>query len=419
MQTKRLMRKGRVSGAVAVAMALLCTPTLAAADVVLDWNVTMLTTLSGLNPFVTQRFAAITQLAVFEAVNAVTGEYEPYLGTIAAPAGASADAAAAAAAHAVLTFYFPAKGAALDAALAASLGGIPDGQSKTDGITTGQAAAAAMIAWRASDGSAIPAFYSPAAGPGQWQLTPSCPAAGGTNFHWRNVTPFGVPDVKDFRVGPPPSLTSGEYGKSYIEVQAVGAKDSVRPQDREDVARFYATFAPASWANSAARQAATAQGQSLSENARGLALLNMALSDASVAVFDSKYFYNFWRPETAIHAGDTDDNSKTDPDAAFTPLITAPCFPGYPSNHGTASAAASEVLERLYGPSGHDITFSNVAVPGVILQYTAFKRIVQDVHDARVYGGIHFRFDQEAGARQGQRVGEYVYKNNLRVSHPH
>lgn len=419
MQTKRSTRRGRLSGAVAVATALLFTPAVAAADVVLDWNVTMMATLSGLSPFVTQRFAAITQLAVFEAVNAVSGEYEPYLGTIEAPAGASADAAAAAAAHAVLKFYFPAKGTALDAALAASLGEIPDGQAKTDGVTTGQAAAAAMIALRASDGSASPTFYvPPPPAPGQWQPTPSCSPAGGSNFHWRNVTPFGVPDVKDYRVGPPPSLTSGDYRKDYLEVQAVGGSASVRPQDREDVARFYAAFAPASWANSAARQAATAQGRSLSENARGLALLNMALNDASVAVFDSKYYYNFWRPETAIRAGDTDGNSKTDADAAFTPLITTPCFPSYPSNHGTASAAASEVLQRLYGSSGHDITFSNAVVPGVILHYTAFKRIVEDVHDARVYGGIHFRFDQEAGASQGERIGEYIYKNRLRVAHP-
>jgi hypothetical protein len=409
----------RLRSAAAVAILLLFSPVIARADVVLDWNVTMLATLSGQNPFVTQRFAAITQLAVFEAVNAITGDYDPYLGTIVAPVGASADAAAAAAAHAVLKSYFPAKATALDAALATSLNAIPDGQAKTDGIGVGEAAAAAMIALRANDGSAIPSFYVPGPpAPGQWQPTPSCPSAGGTNFHWRNVTPFGVPDVKDFRVDPPPSLTGGTYSKDYTEVATVGALNSVRPQDREDVARFYAGFAPASWANSAARQVATAQNRSLSENARALALLNMALNDASVAVFDSKYHYNFWRPETAIRAGDTDDNARTDLDAAFVPLITAPCFPGYPSNHGTASSAASEVLERVYGASGHDITFSTAALPGVILHYTAFKRIVEDVHDARVYGGIHFRFDQEAGGRQGERIGQYVYKHNLRVVHP-
>lgn len=380
----------------------------------------MLTTLSGQNPFATARFAAITQVAVFEAVNAVTGEYEPYLGTIVAPAGASADAAAAAAAHSVLKYYFPGKAAALDAALATSLLTIPDGPAKDDGIATGEAAAAAMIGLRANDSSAIPGFYVPASsGPGQWQPTPSCTPSGGVQLHWRNVTPFGVPSVEQFRAGPSPALTGGTYGKDYAEVKAVGAIDSaLRPQDRADVARFFAMFSPASWSNSAARQVAAAQGRSLSENARAFALLNMALSDGSVAAFDTKYHYNFWRPETAIRAGDTDDNPKTEPDAAFAPFIVAPCFPGYPSAHASVSYAAREVLERLYGSSGHDITFSNPSLPGVILNYTAFKRIVEDVDDARVFGGIHFRFDQEAGARQGQGLGGYIYKHNLRVAHP-
>jgi hypothetical protein len=132
----------------------------------------------------------------------------------------------------------------------------------------------------------------------------------------------------------------------------------------------------------------------------------------------TKYHYNVWRPETAIRAAETDDNAKTDPDLAFAPFIVAPCFPSYPSAHGTVSSAVREMLERLYGSSGHDITFSNASLPGVILHYTAFKAIVADVDDARVYGGIHFRFDQEAGNRQGQRVAEYIDKHNLRVSHP-
>lgn len=406
---------------VAVAVVLLCSVVPARADVVLDWNATMLTTLGGQNPFATARFAAITQLAVFEAVNAITGEYDAYLGTIVAPAGASADAAAASAAHAVLTFYFPAKATDLDAALAASLAAVPDGPAKADGIAVGEAAAAAMIAHRLNDGSAPATFYVPtSAEPGQWQPTPSCPASGGTNYHWRGVTPFGVPDVVPFRAAPPPALTGGEYSKSYVEVKTLGAIDSVmRTPEREDVARFYAGYSPVSLANSAARQVSTAQGRSLADNARALALVNMALSDAAVAVFDTKYHYTAWRPETAIHAGDTDGNAKTDADAVFAPLISAPCFPAYPSAHGTLSSAAGEVLGRLYGSSGHDVTFTSASVPGVTLHYTAFKDIVADVSDARVYGGIHFRFDQDAGERQGQRIGESVFKDNLSPVHPH
>lgn len=406
--------------AVVAATVFLLGPVAAWADVVLDWNVTMFATVSGQNPFSTARYAAITQLAVFEAVNAVTGEYEPYLGTVAAPVGASAEAAAAAAAHGVLTHYFPARVAALDAALANSLGPIPDGQGRADGIATGQAAAAAMIALRDNDGSAIPAFYAPiSAEPGQWQPTPSCSPLGGGQLHWRNVTPFGVPSIAAFRLGPPPALETGGYSKDYTEVKAVGAADSqVRTPDRADVARFFAMFSPASWSNAAARQVAAAQGRSLSDNARAFALLNMALSDGSVAAFDAKYHYNFWRPETAIHAGDGDDNAKTEGDALFAPFIVAPCFPGYPSAHASVSYSAREVLERLYGPRGHDITFSNVNLPGVLLHYTEFKRIVEDVDDARVFGGIHFRFDQDAGASQGRSVGAYIYKHHLRPVHP-
>jgi hypothetical protein len=148
-----------------------------------------------------------------------------------------------------------------------------------------------------------------------------------------------------------------------------------------------------------------------------LALINMAISDSLVASFLNKYHYNFWRPETAIHAGGTDGNPKTDPDPNYAPFIVTPCFPSYPSNHGSAGNAGSEVMRRLYGEAGHSITLSNPAVPGVTLQYSAFKQITDDIDDARVYGGIHFRTDQEAGRDLGRAVGTAVYMNNLRLMH--
>jgi hypothetical protein len=407
----------------ALCVLLVVSPVVAHADVVLDWNARMFTTITGQSPFGTARLAAITQLAVFEAVNAITKTYEPYLGTIDAPDGASAEAAAATAAHTVLKHYFGAQAVPLDNALAATLATIPDGQAKTDGIATGLAAGQAMIALRANDGSAPsvpPTFYvPPSSDPGQWQRTPSCPPGGGTNFHWRDVTPFGVPAVSDFRLGPPPGMAQGKYAKDFVEVASVGGTAGAqRTQDREDIARFYAAFSPVAWANGAARQVASAQGRSLAENARALALVNMAQSDAAVAVFDTKYHYNLWRPETAIKAADLDGNHKTGVDPGFLPLITAPCFPSYPSAHGTLSTAAQEVLERLYGPDGHDISFTSAVVPNLTLHYTAFKRIVEDISDARVFGGIHFRFDQDGGERQGTAIGKYVFKNNLRPSHP-
>jgi hypothetical protein len=393
--------------AAAVCGMLVANAAVSATDPVLEWNSIMVSTTAGQNPFFQARFAAITQLAVFEAVNAIDKDFEPYLGTITAPSGASPEAAAVAAAHAVLENYFPGSASALDAAYAASLASIPDGSAKQQGIGVGQAAAAALIALRTGDGSTPPAFYSPtSSAPGAWRSTPSCPPAGGVLLQWRNLRPFAIEGADQFRSGPPPALTSERYLRGYDEVMRVGSIDSAfRPQDRSDVALFYAATAPVPVWNSAAAQVAVEQGRSMSENARALALMDVAIADASVSVFDTKYSYDFWRPETAIH---------TSGDTTWQPYIVTPCFPGYGSAHGSLSNAARKVLERLYGPRNHLITLSNPAVAGVILQYQTFEQITHDISDARVYGGIHFRFDQEAGAEQGRQVGAYVHHHILR-----
>ena len=172
-----------------------------------------------------------------------------------------------------------------------------------------------------------------------------------------------------------------------------------------------------SLAHQVAEQVALEHRHSLSQNARALALINMAMSDSLVASFLNKYFYNFWRPETAIHAGDSDGNPKTTGDPNWAPFIVTPCFPSYPSNHGSASNSAAAILRRLYGEDGHSITLTNPAVPTIVLQYTSFEQITDDISDARVYGGIHFRTDQVAGERLGRAVGKAVYKHNLRPVH--
>lgn len=309
-----------------ITTALVFSAGIARPDTILDWNAIMQATVAAQAPFPQARFAAITQLAVFEAVNAITREYKPYLGTIAAPADASAEAAAVAAAHSVLKNYFPSNAATLDAARASSLATIPDGSAKSSGITIGEMAAAAVIALRSDDGSGPPAFYMPASSdPGQWQLTPSCPAAGGAFFHWRNVKPLVLRSADQFQLDEPPALNSARYARDYNEVKAVGGTNSaLRPKDRTDVARLFAAVSPVGVWNPIARQLSIAAGNSLSENARAFALLNLALSDAAVATFDTKYRFNFWRPETAIRMGYADDNERTEADATFTPLITTP-----------------------------------------------------------------------------------------------
>jgi membrane-associated phospholipid phosphatase len=415
----------RIFGLCVLMATLLFGTAVAKADPVLEWNVIAVDTAvtNGQNPFAQARYAAIVQLAVFEAVNAVTGDYRPYIGGIEAPHGASADAAAIQAAYRVLSFYFTASASTLDAARANSLASIPDGNAKIDGIATGEAAANALIALRANDGSSPAQFKTPGPlVPGEWQATPSCPIvngiASGIAFQWQNITPFGIRSAKEFLLSPPPALGSNEYAKTYDEVMTVGSLDSTeRPPNRSDVATYYAATSPTQAFNQAARQIAQEQRRSLSENARAFALINIAISDSLVATFFNKYHYNFWRPETAIHAGDTDGNRKTEGDPNWLPFILTPCFPSYPSNHGSAANAAASVMRRLYGEAGHSMTLSNPAVPAIVLQYTSFRQITDDISDARVYGGIHFRTDQDAGALLGLAIGKEVYKHNLRPVH--
>jgi hypothetical protein len=400
-----------------------------AGDTVLTWNEIAVNTAiaNAQSPFVQARTNAVVSLAVFEAVNTITGEFEPYLGTFDAPSGASVDAAAAAASWTVLRAYFAGNAAtvaALDAAFANTLSGISDGAPKDQGKQLGIDVGLAMVALRANDGSATALFKTPGpAVPGEWQATPSCPMVNGVQvgafYHWKNVAPFGVASVNDFVLPPPPGLTTSQYAKDLAEVARVGLDTSVtRPADRADVARFYAASSPSYLLNSAARQVSEDKGRSLSDNARSLALLNMAVSDALVASFNNKYIYNLWRPETAIRGADTDSNRKTDPNPAFKPYIVTPCFPSYPSNHASGSGAGAEVLRRLYGADGHSIDLSNPAVPGLSFHYSGFREIANDVDDARVYGGIHFRFDQDGGNALGRAVATYVVKNNLLPVHP-
>ena len=336
--------------------------TRAQADEVLQWNDIAMATLDAnrVNPFEAARVAAIVHTAVFEAVNAVTGRYEPYLWTVSSPRGASPDAAAIAAAHAVLVHYYPASAAVLDAHRASSLATIADGQAKTDGIAVGLDAAAATIGHRSNDGATPPRFFLPSsAAPGEWQTTPSCPPAGGILLHWQDVAPFGIKTSSQFRSMPPPALTSVRYAKGFREVKAVGAAVSpARTERLTTVARFYNAYLAAAVWNSVARQLAVAKRTSLSYNARAFALLNMAISDGLVSSMETKYFYRFWRPETAIREADIDSNPATKPDETFAPLITAPCFPSYPSAHASGSYAGQRVIERLFGWVTHPLVLS-------------------------------------------------------------
>jgi hypothetical protein len=403
------------------------TPTAARADVVLDWNeIAARAVIPGQSPFHQARLMAITQLAVFEAVNAVTGEYEPYLDPpIVAPSVASADAAAIAAAYKVLKNYFPGN-TDIDNDRATALADIQDGLAKTNGIAVGEAAADAMILRRQSDGSSPAASFVPSlTDAGQWQLTVGCPAAGGQFYQWQHVAPFGIDGVADFLLPAPPALTSNAYAKDYSELQAVGNRNNVtRSADRDPVVRLYAVSSPSFALSMVARQLAAAKGVSLTDNARALALIMMSINDSLIASFYNKYEHNLWRPETAIPAGALDANDKTEADTGYAPFIGTPCFPSFPSNHASGTNGGLEMMRRLFGAAGHDITFTNNvpalrSLPATVISrhYTELKQIADDVDDARVYGGIHFRFDQDGGNALGRAVATEIYKTHLRPVH--
>ncbi len=387
-----------------LAVLVMALPSVTHADAVTDWNVIMQATVAvpPSNANYQARWGAIVQLAVFEAVNAIEGDYEPYVRGIDAPAWASPDAAAIAAAHLTLATLRPGSAAALDALRATSLAAILDGPEEIEaGIIVGENAAVAMLLLRANDGSNAVVPYTPGTNPGDWRPSPPANAPAFLPG-WGQVTPFGLENGSQFRLPHPPALHTGDYANDYNEVMRVGKSDSAfRPQDRTDVARFYAMTSPVGTWNPAARQVSSVQGLTLSENARLFALLGMAMADGAIASFDTKYHYKLWRPQTAIRNGDIDGNRRTDPDPDWLPLITTPAFPSYASAHATLSGAARAVLERELGKDGHAIILANPALPGVILNYTAWDKITDDIDDARVYGGIHFRFDQEAVRSSG------------------
>jgi hypothetical protein len=385
------------------------------ADQVTDWNAIMLERTAAENSQTQARFAAITHLAVFEAVNAIGGGYEPYLrSTRAADPSASPQAAAIAAAHGVLKNYFPSAAATLDGERARSLASIPDGASKTSGIAAGEAAAGAVIALRANDGASATMTYTPVPGAGVYQPTPPAFAAA-TLVHWGRVTPFGLARNDQFRPGPPPGMRSAEYRRDYDEVKSVGGVNSTtRPDDRADLARFASRAGPVAVWNSVAKQVSEEAPASLAANARLFALVNMAMCDAGIAVFEAKYFYRYWRPVTAIRDGDSDGNPRTEPDRTYTPFIATPAYPSYPSGQGGLSNAARSMIEELFGRGRHGVTLESPALPGLTLRYTKLRHITDDIADARVYGGLHFRFEQDVAETLGERVARYLLRNHLR-----
>jgi membrane-associated phospholipid phosphatase len=388
------------------------------ASVVLEWNQLTLDSirLTGTNSLLGGRAVAITQAAVYDAVNAIDGTYTPYAFNGQAAPGASLEAAAATAAYHTLIELFPTRRADFDAALASSLADVPDGPSENQGVAVGRAAAASILALRRHDGFDAVVPYTPGTDPGDWQPTPPAFLAA-FGAQWPQVTPFAMSSGAQFRPSAPPALSSAEYATAFNEVLELGRDTSTtRTADQTEIAFFWrdaggTSFAFGHW-NIIAQDVAEEQGLDLVGEARLFAQLNLAMADAALSCWDAKFAYDFWRPVTAIRAADTDGNPDTTADTTWTSLIAAPNFPSYTSGHSTVSRSAATVLTAVFGANYHFTTGSE-GLAGVTRSFDSFVEAAEEAGQSRIYGGIHFQFDNVAAQEGGVDVGNYVLDNFL------
>jgi len=415
-----------------------CVASTARADDITDWNQHMLraTTIAGTSPLVTTRVAAIVQASVFDAVNGIDRKYAPVHVAAAAPAGASRRAAAVQAAYTALVALFLPQKATFDARLAVSLTAIAADPHETSagiaaGIGWGTTVANGILAWRATDGfTPAPPPYMGGTGLGQWRPTP--PAfAPGAGPQFATMVPWVISAPSQYRPGGPPALTSARYATDFNETKLIGnISSTVRTSDQTIYSWFWAQSTASYLWNHAADVLLERRARgdddddegrfgehrgSLLESARLLALLDLAMADAAIACWDAKYFYSTWRPITAIpleasigNAGITVNAG----DATWMPLFATPAHPEYPSGHSTVSGAAAAVLVAFFGEKTH-FTVDNDLLIGVTRSYHSFTQALNEVKNARIYAGIHFRFACDDGQVIGDQVGHYVLQNAL------
>jgi hypothetical protein len=382
-------------------------------NMAVEWNRTMLSAFAAANvpAPAANRLGAVVQAAVFDAVNGIQRRYQPIHVQPAAPEDASPKAAAASAAHEALVTLFPGQSASLDAAFAGSLQAITDGQeaaSVADGVAWGKAVADEVLAWRAADGfNAAPPPYAFSSEPGQWQPTPG--GTGAPRFRTLATTaPFGLSSPSQFRPAGPPALSSARYAQDFNEVKALGGLGStVRTDYQTQTAIFWQVDTPVAIWDRVADSLALGAHLNLLRTARLLALVNISIADALIAVFDAKNAFNSWRPVTAIVASDLDGNPATAADPTWLPLLVTPYFQEYPSAHSGVSSAAASVLASVFGDDT-SFTVTSAGLPGVERSFNNFEAAVEQVADARVWAGFHFRFACDDAAVMGTQVANYV-----------
>jgi hypothetical protein len=410
------------TAAVIIAVGLLATPSSARAiDPVLEWNQVALaatvTAAQGPNP--QTRSMAIVHVAVHDAVNSITGQYQTYLSLGPAPVGASPEAAVIGAAHRALITLFsaPSQVAIFDAARTASLAG--HGLSESDpGVGWGETVAGLVLALRGTDGASAAQFAYSAPGAGNAGVWLPVGGAAPVLPGWGKVTPWVLRSASQFLPDEPPALDSGRYARDYNEVKDLGAAtNTTRTAEQSDIARFWLASPSLIW-SAAARQVVEARGLDLSSSARAFALVYLAGADAGIACWDAKYTYNFWRPFTAIRNGDADGNDDTVPDSGWVAFLTTPQHPEYPSGHATNSSAMAMMLALLFGDDpGVNLTITSPTNAGFVRHWTTFSEGLDEVIEARIYSGFHYRTSMETGARLGRQVARFVKNHALGPVH--
>lgn len=389
-------------------------------DPVVEWNRilndTVLNTVPAPSSLVTSRSAALVAAAVFDAVNGVDRRYAPIHVTARAPSHVSGKAAAIQAAYAILIRLYPSQAAFLAMRRDTSMAAIGSTHAVQRGTLWGQAVADSIWAARQSDGFTPPmAPFIGSATLGFWRPTPSANASGaGPQF--ATMTPWVLARPSQFRPPPPPALASAEYAADYNETRMWGgATGSLRQADDSDVAVFWSGNGTLYWTR-IATQLAMGRHRTLVENAHLFAVLHIAMADASIAAWDAKYRYVFWRPVTAIRSLDEDGNDSTDPDPTWTPFLTTSAHPEYPSGHANLAGAAATVLGAAFGDHAA-FQASSETMPGILRSFVGFSTAIDEMANARVYGGMHFRTACVQGSTLGATVARYVLRRAMRPLH--
>ena len=381
------------------------------ADVVMDWNAqsdAIATARKPLGP-VHSRANALLHVAMFEAVNAIERRYQPYRLNLVADRRTSPEAAAAVAGYTVLVALYPDDKASLDKTLAQMLVAVPEGNPKERGVILGRKAATDLLALRVDDGSERVETWRPLTQPGVY-----VPTAAVVSSTVGQYTPWVMSNAAQFRPGPPPSLTSETWTRDFNEIREMGSIDSKsRTADQTAAAKVWLLTGARTW-DPIVQQVAEHRKMDLVDCARLYALAQMAGMDAYIAVFDAKYTYNFWRPLTAIRNADITGNAATPREAGWLPLAETPMHPEYPCAHCITSAAVAAVLRAVAKDDVGELTVTSPTAPGVTRRWTRLEDYANEVSNARVWAGFHYRFSTVVGQDMGRKIGELTVATQLR-----